>query len=171
MLRSFSCKLVLVVGGDMAKPKVTTKKQITNDSGRGSRATRQRRAILEVLRTTRAHPTAEAILLEVRKTLPRVSMGTVYRNLRLLRDMGEITELSYGRSLSHYDGFVNPHYHLHCTVCDKVQDLDYQLPRKLNNKVAELTQWEIVGHSLEFEGICTTCRRSLARARKGNTLH
>lgn len=153
------------------KPTKARKTTVGTRSGRGSRVTRQRRAILDVLRSTRSHPTAEWIHQEVRKTLPRVSLGTVYRNLKLLRDMGEITELSYGASLAHYDGWAHPHAHLRCTHCDRVDDLEEQLPEGFDAAVAEVSGWQITARRIEFEGFCPDCRKKVHQLQGSNALH
>ena len=96
------------------------------------RMTKQKRVILDVLRSVNTHPTAEWIYQEARKEIPGLSLGTVYRNLNLLRDNGEIQELSYGSSQSHYDGCPENHYHFVCRECGRVFDVDLGLrPLKL----------------------------------------
>ena len=75
------------------------------------RKTKQRGAILRVLRNTDTHPTADWVYQEVRKEMPHVSLGTIYRNLKTLVEMGEVQELCYGSSYTRFDG--NPHRHYH----------------------------------------------------------
>jgi len=86
------------------------------------RNTVQRKEILEVLKNTRSHPTAEWIYGEVRKIRPDISLGTVYRNLKVLRNQGKVLELHDG-SKARYDGTVKPHTHFICEKCREITDL------------------------------------------------
>lgn len=97
-----------------------------------SRNTRQRGVILDILRETREHPTAEIIYREARRVLPNISLGTVYRNLNFLRDQGSVREIrpSEGGS-SRFDGMETPHAHFHCVRCSAL--LDIPLPPALDN--------------------------------------
>lgn len=83
---------------------------------------RQREAILEVLRCTRTHPTADWIYKETRKKIPNISLGTVYRNLSELSRSGEILTVNVGDGKEHYDGDISPHLHLHCKICGSITD-------------------------------------------------
>lgn len=85
---------------------------------------RQREAILDNLKSRRDHPTAEDIYDAVKTTCPNISLGTVYRNLSLLVEMGEILELSEGDGPHHYDGFTYGHNHFVCTHCGRIIDVD-----------------------------------------------
>ena len=73
------------------------------------RMTKQRKLILDVLRSTKSHPTADWIYEKVRQEIPNISLGTIYRNLNILRDMGEIMELDYGSKYSRFDGNAENH--------------------------------------------------------------
>lgn len=83
---------------------------------------RQREAILTVLRSTNTHPTADWIYSETRKVLPKLSLGTVYRNLSELSRAGEILCIDVGDGKEHYDGDISPHIHLHCKDCGDIID-------------------------------------------------
>ena len=87
------------------------------------RKTKQRDLILKTLRNTDTHPTADWIYEQVKKEMPNISLGTVYRNLGILKDLGEIIELNYGSKYSRYDGNAENHYHFVCTECEKVTDI------------------------------------------------
>ena len=84
---------------------------------------RQREAILQVLRSTNTHPTANWIYNQVREQLPNISLGTVYRNLSALSASGEILAIDVGDGFEHYDGDVSPHLHLNCRNCGSIEDL------------------------------------------------
>ena len=84
--------------------------------------TQQRQVILEELRNVNTHPSADEIYEMVRKRLPRISIGTVYRNLEILCASGEIQKLEFGCSLKRFDGVATAHYHISCLDCDRVID-------------------------------------------------
>ncbi len=83
---------------------------------------RQREAILEVLRSTDTHPTANWIYTKVREVIPNISLGTVYRNLSALSKSGDILSINVGDGFEHFDGDIRPHAHLHCQSCDCITD-------------------------------------------------
>jgi len=121
------------------------------------RMTRQKKIILDILRSVKTHPTAEWIYQEARQQIPGLSLGTVYRNLNLLRDNGEIMELNYGSSQSHFDGTAANHYHFQCRECGGVYDLDLPLIKNIETKASGINGHQIDGHRLEFYGICAAC--------------
>jgi len=121
------------------------------------RKTKQRGAILRVLRNTDTHPTADWIYQEVRKEMPHVSLGTIYRNLKTLVEMGEVQELNYGSSYTRYDARPHSHYHFVCDECGKIEDLDIDCMKELNAVVERETTGRVSHHRLEFYGICGEC--------------
>lgn len=126
-----------------------------------TRMTKQRQAILNVLRNTDTHPTADWIYEQVRKTIPNISLGTIYRNLGILREMGEIMELNFGSTYSRYDGNPHNHYHFCCSQCGQVLDLDMALFAELSNYINENTDHLVHHHRLEFYGICNQCKEKV----------
>jgi Fur family peroxide stress response transcriptional regulator len=122
------------------------------------RNTRQRQAVLDVLRGTTSHPTADMIYEDVKKVIPNISKGTVYRNLNILREMGEISELNLSGTVSRFEGRQDNHYHFRCDNCGRVFDLDEPVDVELDKKVAEKTGFKISYHQLEFRGLCRDCR-------------
>ncbi|UMZ74501.1 Fur family transcriptional regulator [Natranaerofaba carboxydovora] len=121
------------------------------------RMTKQRKVILEVLKNTKCHPTADWIYDQVRQKLPNISLGTVYRNLKVLKEMGEIMELDYGSTYSRFDGNPENHYHFVCNSCDEVIDLDLPVEDNLNERAQEKNNIKVVNHRLEFYGFCEKC--------------
>ncbi|HCP15181.1 MAG TPA: transcriptional repressor [Peptococcaceae bacterium] len=119
--------------------------------------TRQKKIILDVLKAVNTHPTAEWIYQEAKQQIPGLSLGTVYRNLNLLRDNGEIMELNYGSSQSHFDGNAANHYHFQCRNCGEVFDLELPLIKNIETKASGVDGHKIEGHRLEFYGLCKTC--------------
>jgi Fur family ferric uptake transcriptional regulator len=121
--------------------------------------TRQRTVILEELRKVDTHPSADEIYEMVRKRLPRVSLGTIYRNLEILSGSGEIQKLDSGSSLKRYDGRVDGHYHIRCERCGRLADIFFDPGVDLVSRVRDFTDYAVVGHKLEFVGVCPDCRR------------
>jgi Fur family transcriptional regulator, peroxide stress response regulator len=123
------------------------------------RNTRQKEAILTVLKNTRAHPTADLIYELVKKKIPHISKGTVYRNLQVLQEMGQITELNLGDEINRYEIKQKPHCHFRCEQCGCVIDLDVTADKEIDKKVSEKTGLIINSHQMEFQGICNNCQK------------
>ena len=122
------------------------------------RKTRQKQAILEVLRGTTSHPTADWIYNEVRKEIPNISLGTVYRNLRILCQLGEVFELVLCGNLSRFDARNDNHYHFRCQKCCQVFDIDETVNKEMDKIAARKTGFEVKFHRLEFYGLCLECQ-------------
>jgi Fe2+ or Zn2+ uptake regulation protein len=122
------------------------------------RETKQKEGILKVLSNTRAHPTADQIYDEVRKDIPRISKGTVYRNLQVLEEDGAITELRLDGTLSRYETKQENHYHFRCEKCGRVSDIDMPVDKKLDQRAEKRTGLKISSHQLEFRGLCKECQ-------------
>ena len=123
------------------------------------RRTEQRRVILEELRKLNTHPTADEIYHYVRKRLPKISLGTVYRNLEILSGAGLITKLELAGTPKRFDGVTRNHYHVRCMRCGRVDDVPVESIALLERSLRSLTDYEIVSHRLEFIGVCPDCRR------------
>ncbi|CAB1059979.1 Peroxide stress regulator PerR, FUR family [Olavius sp. associated proteobacterium Delta 1] len=121
------------------------------------RMTRQRQVILEELRKVNTHPSADEIYEMVRKRLPRISLGTVYRNLEILSENGEIQKLELGCSPKRFDGVAEDHYHIRCLDCNRVIDSPPGFDVCVTHELTENTDFKIIGHKLEFIGFCPTC--------------
>jgi len=126
-----------------------------------SRRSRQREAIIAVLKSTDIHPDAGWIYEQVRKVIPSISLGTVYRNLKKLKEEGLVREITVTSGLSRYDMVPQSHYHFRCEICGRIYDLDESLVDKsLEERIAEQTGFKITGHDIEFNGICLNCQKS-----------
>jgi len=123
------------------------------------RITKQRQVILEELRKLNTHPSADEIYKVVRRRLPRISLGTVYRNLEVLAQMGEIQKLELSGSLKRYDWDTNKHYHIRCVRCNRVENIPIAPLNQLEDELYEATVFEIIGHNLEFIGLCPKCSK------------
>ncbi len=121
------------------------------------RMTPQRRVILEELRKLEFHPSAEEVYEVVRKRLPRISLGTVYRNLEILSDLGAIQKLEFGGTTKRFDGDPEPHYHIRCNLCDRIDDAPMPLLKDIELRVGSETDYRVIGHRLEFFGLCPEC--------------
>jgi Fur family ferric uptake transcriptional regulator len=124
--------------------------------------TRQRKVILEELLKQNAHPSADEIYQMVRRRMPRISLGTVYRNLEVLASMGKIQKLELSGALKRYDWNTNKHYHIRCVCCDRVDDAPIAPLNQLENDLYGATVFEIIGHNLEFTGLCPDCSKKAA---------
>ncbi len=118
---------------------------------------RQRLAILNELKSRYDHPTADVIYAEVRKTIPNISLGTVYRNLAFLAQNGDILKIPATMGSEHFDGNPAPHYHFKCNVCGNVSDVAIDLMPELTEMAGNLVDGVVTGHSIMFEGKCRFC--------------
>ncbi len=123
------------------------------------RMTKQRKVILQELRKLNFHPSADEIYGIVRERLPRISLGTVYRNLEVLSALGKIQKLELSGSLKRFDWNPTKHYHIRCLHCDRVDDAPIAPLNQLENELYNATVFEIIGHNLEFTGLCPDCSR------------
>ena len=122
------------------------------------RKTKQREAILRVLRSTKSHPTADTIFEQVRKEIPNISFGTVYRHLRMMKKSGEIRELDLSGKPSHYNSDMREHYHLRCENCDRVFDLNQPVDITVSDTAGEEMGFKVTHPVLELRGLCKDCQ-------------
>ena len=118
---------------------------------------RQRESIKANLMSRRDHPTADALDASIREEFPNISLGTVYRNLNLLVETGEILKLTCGNGPDHYDGNAAPHYHFVCRECGQVYDIDLDEMTGLNASVQSKAPGKIDSHSILCYGHCYQC--------------
>ena len=119
---------------------------------------RKRNAILECLRNTDAHPSAEALFQMLQKEHPDISLATVYRNLTLFKQQGMIQSLGTVNGIERFDGNTQPHVHFICGSCDSVLDLpELDPPESLRSAAAKATGGEVSGCQLIFTGTCQDC--------------
>ena len=121
------------------------------------RLTPQRQVILEELAKVKTHPTANEVYDMVRKRLPRIGLGTVYRNLELMADNGMILKLEVGGSQKRFDATTDLHYHIRCTCCGRVDDIEFSTMPQLDQLAANSSDYQVLGHHIEFSGICESC--------------
>ena len=121
--------------------------------------TKQRQVILEELKKTASHPTADEVFLMVRQRLPRISLGTVYRNLELLSENGTIQKLDWSGRQKRYDGNFENHYHIRCLNCGRVEDVLIKPFSVVEETFRAVTDYEIMGCRLEVLGFCVNCKK------------
>jgi len=120
------------------------------------RLTKQRRIILDELQKMKTHPTADELYEALRQRLPRISLGTVYRNLQTLAADGKIRMLR-DCSRMRFDSSLHEHYHVRCLCCGRVDDIPASTVKGLSDNMSKKTSYRIVGFKVEFVGICPEC--------------
>lgn len=120
---------------------------------------RQRESIRNFLMTRYDHPTAETVYYHIREEYPKISLGTVYRNLSLLTELGEINKISTGIGPDRFDGNTTPHYHFFCRQCGAVIDLTMDALDHINLLAAHEFEGDIEGHLAYFYGTCPSCKQ------------
>lgn len=118
---------------------------------------RQRDAILANLQNRCDHPTADMIYMDIRKEIPNISLGTVYRNLSLLTDHGMIIKLSVDGKAERFDACTENHYHFICQECGNVDDLPALVIPGIHEAAQKNFSGKITGHRALFYGVCECC--------------
>lgn len=119
---------------------------------------RQRELILETLRHAHTHPTAEQLFVQVKKQMPSISLGTVYRNLNLLAEIGMIRRVeSAGSTSIRYDGRNDEHCHLVCSSCGKIMDIDLEFFNGVDARLQQETGFMVAEHGIVLKGVCKEC--------------
>lgn len=122
---------------------------------------RQREAIVRFLEGRKDHPTAEYIYRNIREEYPNISLGTVYRNLALLEELGKVAKISCNDGNDHFDPNVEPHYHFLCKECGGVSDVKMDNIDFINTLAEKNFGGRIDGHNAYFYGICEDCLKSV----------
>ncbi|MEE9518128.1 MAG: transcriptional repressor, partial [Candidatus Adiutricales bacterium] len=104
------------------------------------------------------HPTADEVFRTVRERLPRISLGTIYRNLELMSEQGLIKVTGQGGIQRRYEGNMKEHYHLKCVSCGRLEDAPVETISFPDDPLREKSDFKILGHNLEFLGLCPECR-------------
>lgn len=118
---------------------------------------KQREEIKRYLASRKDHPTADTVYMAIRKELPNISLGTVYRNLTLLADSGEILRLRIGDGADHFDYDTSPHYHFVCKECGSVSDLEMDNIDFITETAGAHFNGRIAGYVAYFYGTCECC--------------
>ena len=123
-----------------------------------TRSTIQRSLVLEAVREVHGHATADEIYHHITSKYPTVSRGTVYRNLNLLAEMGEIRRVEVPGGADHFEHKSPPHYHVRCIKCGKIFDVDMPFITDLEKNIRDRRGFEFLSHDIVFQGICPACR-------------
>lgn len=118
---------------------------------------RQREAIIRFLKSTNSHPTAEAVYEEVRREIPNVGLATIYRNLRLLSESGQIRAFTTSNGETRYDGNTRDHGHFRCDSCGTILDIDEPFYSRIE-EAAKQSGLEVTHRYLELGGLCVQCQ-------------
>lgn len=125
------------------------------------RYSKKRQSILDCLRATKSHPGAEWIYSEMKKIYPDISLATVYRNLIILKDAGEIRSVGKVHGQERFDGNAMPHTHAVCQICGKIMDIpDFELPDYLMDEASAKCGFMMLSSDIHFSGICENCRKT-----------
>ncbi|MBP7736477.1 MAG: transcriptional repressor [Spirochaetes bacterium] len=121
------------------------------------RKSRQRERICEFIRSRMDHPTAQHVYDALKKEMPSLSLGNVYRNISILVEEGRLTRREFGDGMEHYDAIPGLHYHFICDTCKTVTDFPMTVQDLITKKAREMTKSHISGHTIQFYGICDKC--------------
>jgi Fur family ferric uptake transcriptional regulator len=127
------------------------------------RMTRQRQLILDEIRKLKTHPTADEMYQILREKMPRISLGTVYRNLETLSKTGFLRKIDVGGTQKRFDGDISEHYHVRCMNCSRVDDLFIDYDMSLAKKAKRATDFKILRHNIEFVGLCPPCKKEQSK--------
>lgn len=125
---------------------------------KGFKVTPQRLAIYNVLAHTKAHPSAEMIFTELQPLYPTMSLATVYKTIEILKEIGLVQVLNAGEDSFRYDARVEPHSHIRCMQCGRVDDLEDIDASQFIQAVSDATPYKITGQQFYFYGVCPSCR-------------
>lgn len=124
----------------------------------GHKITPQRMAIAKILAKSQGHPSVENIHARIKKDFPTMSLATVYRNIVLIKSLGQVLELGFPDGSNRYDGNrPYPHPHVICIKCKKIVDPEVDSLDEMTKEVALETNFKILNHRLDFFGICSDC--------------
>lgn len=119
--------------------------------------TRQRTAVLSVIRSTEKHLTANEVFEAAREILPNISFATVYNSLKFLKQEGLIGELTFGNNAARYDRFTERHDHALCNDCGNLTDIDMSIPQDFIDKASKLTKFKPESIVFTLRGTCPEC--------------
>ena len=128
------------------------------------RNTIQRAIVLETVNKLKCHATADEVYNEIIMEHPSISKATVYRNLNLLSDMGEIRRLETPGSADRFDHITGNHCHVKCTVCGRVYDVDMEYVSGLESGIRDTHGFDFAGYDIIFHGVCPECQKGAGKA-------
>ena len=142
----------------MADPNQRYETIVTKLRENDYKLTPQRLAVARILARSKGHPSVEQIYTRLLEDFPTISLATVYRNVMLIKSLGEVLELGFADSSNRYDGNKPyPHPHVICLQCKQVLDPELAAFEDMAAEVEKETGFEILNHRLDFFGICRRC--------------
>lgn len=136
---------------------------------RGLKVTPQRRSIFRALAGATAHPTAEAVYATVSAEMPTISLRTVYQTLNDLAAMGELSTLDIGTGSTRFDPNTDPHHHLVCEGCGRIDDIHAAFPSVAVPASDEAAGFEVVATEIVFRGRCAACASTAVSSHQPST--
>ncbi|MHC1684620.1 MAG: Fur family transcriptional regulator [Clostridiaceae bacterium] len=121
--------------------------------------TPQRIAVYKYLKSTKSHPSAEVIYKAIQEEYPTMSLATVYKALKTLAEVDLVQEINVGEGNFRYDAMVEPHPHIQCLECNRVDDIENISFSDLNLKASEFTDYSILANQVYFYGVCPDCKK------------
>jgi len=131
------------------------------------RMTHQREVILEQIKKSTTHPTADELYEKIKKKLPRISLATVYRNLEIMSEAGMINKLEISGRQKRFDWDLDQHDHIYCVQCHRVDNIELGDKKKITLPPEEDRGYQVSGCRVEFYGICPDCNDTAPKKRKG----
>ncbi|MBN2103367.1 transcriptional repressor [bacterium] len=128
------------------------------NSGTSYRQSRQRRRILQLLKETHTHPTVDWMYQQLKPEFPKLSLGTIYRNLSILTEQGLVNKIKSGSTFDRFEANTGTHYHFICESCGCMQDLEMPVRKDLNDEARQFTNFDVQKHQIHFFGLCSDCR-------------
>ncbi len=124
------------------------------------RNTVQKEIVLNTVRNLHGHVTADEVYAQIHSERPSIGKGTVYRNLNILAEEGEILKVEIPDGPDRYDFTVKDHYHVKCVSCHQVFDVDMDVITDLENQIRDKHGMEFLSYNIMFKGICPSCREN-----------
>lgn len=126
----------------------------------GQRVTSQRRLLLDLLHRSEGHLDADELYRLAKEREPRLSLSTVYRSLRLFKELGLVEERHFAEEHHHYEAKGDwEHHHLVCLGCGRVVEFEFPQARQVMEDMGKETGFDIISAELYLEGYCESCRR------------
>lgn len=122
------------------------------------RNSKQRDKILELLKSTDTHPTANWLFDKLKKNFPKLSLGTIYRNLNILLKQKLIKKIDFGSTFDRFDSNTSDHHHFICEKCGSIKDINLPIGKDLYNEVDNMINCKTKKHRIEFYGLCDKCK-------------
>lgn len=124
------------------------------------RKSKQRERILELIQKSSEHPTAQNIYEILKNEIKSLSIGNVYRNIRILIEQGLIISRDFGDGIEHFDAMIQIHYHFICEKCKTVNDFTMTVQESITQNAQKISKHTITSHTIQFYGICEKCKKN-----------